>query len=185
MQKNWIGKSEGMEFTYKVKGTDETIGVYTTRPDTIMGASFLAVSTNHHTVIEVSKKNDEIKRFIEKQNKIKVAEADLAKQEKLGINTGLFAIHPFTGEELPIWIGNFVLSEYGSGALMAVPAHDQRDYEFAKKYNLEIKQVIEGSNQDNIDSAAILEKNRLINSNEFNGLYFDEAFEAIEKKQKN
>ena len=184
MQKNWIGKSEGMEFTYKVKGTDETIEVYTTRPDTIMGASFLAVSTNHHTVIEISKKNDEIKRFIEEQNKIKVAEADLAKQEKLGINTGLFAIHPFTGEELPIWIGNFVLSEYGSGALMAVPAHDQRDYEFAKKYNLEIKQVIEGSNQDNIDSAAILEKNRLINSNEFNGLYFDEAFEAIEKKAK-
>ena len=184
MQKNWIGKSEGMEFTYKVKGTDETIGVYTTRPDTIMGASFLAVSTSHHIAIEVSKKNDEIKRFIEEQNKIKVAEADLAKQEKLGINTGLFAIHPFTGEELPIWIGNFVLSEYGSGALMAVPAHDQRDHEFAKKYNLEIKQVIEGSNQDNIDSAAILEKNRLINSNEFNGLYFDEAFEAIEKKAK-
>ena len=184
MQKNWIGKSEGMEFTYKVKGTDETIEVYTTRPDTIMGASFLAVSTNNHTVIEISKKNEEIKRFIEEQNKIKVAEADLAKQEKLGINTGLFAIHPFTGEELPIWIGNFVLSEYGSGALMAVPAHDQRDYEFAKKYNLEIKQVIEGSNQDNIDSAAILEKNRLINSNEFNGLYFDEAFEAIEKKAK-
>ena len=184
MQKNWIGKSEGMEFTYKVKGTDETIGVYTTRPDTIMGASFLAVSTSHHIAIEVSKKNDEIKRFIEEQNKIKVAEADLVKQEKLGINTGLFALHPFTGEELPIWIGNFVLSEYGSGALMAVPAHDQRDYEFAKKYNLEIKQVIEGSNQDNIDSAAILEKNRLINSNEFNGLYFDEAFEAIEKKAK-
>ena len=184
MQKNWIGKSEGMEFTYKVKGTDETIGVYTTRPDTIMGASFLAVSTSHHIAIEVSKKNDEIKRFIEKQNKIKVAEADLVKQEKLGINTGLFALHPFTGEELPIWIGNFVLSEYGSGALMAVPAHDQRDHEFAKKYNLEIKQVIEGSNQDNIDSGAILEKNRLINSNEFNGLYFDEAFEAIEKKAK-
>ena len=184
MQKNWIGKSEGMEFTYKVKGTDETIGVYTTRPDTIMGASFLAVSTSHHIAIEVSKKNDEIKRFIEEQNKIKVAEADLVKQEKLGINTGLFALHPFTGEELPIWIGNFVLSEYGSGALMAVPAHDQRDHEFAKKYNLEIKQVIEGSNQDNIDSAAILEKNRLINSNEFNGLYFDEAFEAIEKKAK-
>ena len=184
MQKNWIGKSEGMEFTYKVKGTDETIGVYTTRPDTIMGASFLAVSTSHHIAIEVSKKNDEIKRFIEEQNKIKVAEADLVKQEKLGINTGLFALHPFTGEELPIWIGNFVLSEYGSGALMAVPAHDQRDHEFAKKYNLEIKQVIEGSNQDNIDSGAILEKNRLINSNEFNGLYFDEAFEAIEKKAK-
>ena len=184
MQKNWIGKSEGMEFTYKVKGTDEIIKVYTTRPDTIMGASFLAVSTSHRIAIEVSKKNDEIKRFIEEQNKIKVAEADLVKQEKLGINTGLFALHPFTGEELPIWIGNFVLSEYGSGALMAVPAHDQRDYEFAKKYNLEIKQVIEGSNQDNIDSGAILEKNRLINSNEFNGLYFDKAFEAIEKKGK-
>jgi leucyl-tRNA synthetase len=182
MQKNWIGKSEGMEFTFKLKDTDETIEVYTTRPDTIMGASFLALSTNHKTAAKASESSLSIKKFIEDQKKIKVAEADLAKQEKLGIDTGLFALHPFTGEELPVWIGNFVLSEYGSGALMAVPAHDQRDYEFAKKYDLAIKQVIKGSKKDDINEAAILEKNTLINSNEFDGLSFDEAFKAIEIK---
>ena len=182
MQKNWIGKSEGMEFTFKLKDTDETIEVYTTRPDTIMGASFLALSTNHKTSAKASESSLNIKKFIEDQKKIKVAEADLAKQEKLGIDTGLFALHPLTGEELPVWIGNFVLSEYGSGALMAVPAHDQRDYEFAKKYDLAIKQVIKGSKKDDINEAAILEKNTLINSNEFDGLSFDEAFKAIELK---
>ena len=136
MQKNWIGKSEGMEFTFKLKDTEESVKVYTTRPDTVMGVSFLALSTNHTLAINASESDSNIKQFIEDQKKTKVAEADLAKQEKLGIDTGLYAIHPFTGEELPVWIGNFVLSEYGSGALMAVPAHDQRDYEFAKKYNL-------------------------------------------------
>ena len=182
MQKNWIGKSEGMEFTFKLKDTEESIKVYTTRPDTIMGVSFLALSTNHTLAINASESDSNIKQFIEDQKKTKVAEADLAKQEKLGIDTGLYAIHPFTGEELPVWIGNFVLSEYGSGALMAVPAHDQRDYEFAKKYNLSIKQVIEDSKGDDINEAAILEKNTLINSKEFDGLDFSEAFKAIELK---
>ena len=182
MQKNWIGKSEGMEFTFKLKNMEESVEVYTTRPDTIMGVSFLALSTNHALAIGASESDSSIKKFIEDQKKTKVAEADLAKQEKLGIDTGLYAIHPFTGEELPIWIGNFVLSEYGSGALMAVPAHDQRDYEFAKKYNLSIKQVIEGSKDDDINEAAILEKNNLINSREFDGLDFTKAFKAIELK---
>ena len=182
MQKNWIGKSEGMEFTFKLKNMEESVEVYTTRPDTIMGVSFLALSTNHDLALGASESDPSIKKFIEDQKKTKVAEADLAKQEKLGIDTGLYAIHPFTGEELPIWIGNFVLSEYGSGALMAVPAHDQRDYEFAKKYNLSIKQVIEGSKDDDINEAAILEKNNLINSREFDGLDFTKAFKAIELK---
>ena len=182
MQKNWIGKSEGMDFTFKLKNMEESVEVYTTRPDTIMGVSFLALSTNHDLALGASESDSSIKKFIEDQKKTKVAEADLAKQEKLGIDTGLYAIHPFTGEELPIWIGNFVLSEYGSGALMAVPAHDQRDYEFAKKYNLSIKQVIEGSKDDDINEAAILEKNNLINSREFDGLDFTKAFKAIELK---
>ena len=182
MQKNWIGKSEGMEFTFKLKNMEKSVEVYTTRPDTIMGVSFLALSTNHDLALAASESDSSIKKFIEDQKKTKVAEADLAKQEKLGIFTGLYAIHPFTGEELPIWIGNFVLSEYGSGALMAVPAHDQRDYEFAKKYNLSIKQVIEGSKDDDINEAAILEKNNLINSREFDGLDFTKAFKAIELK---
>ena len=182
MQKNWIGKSEGMEFTFKLKNMEESVEVYTTRPDTIMGVSFLALSTNHDLAVGASESDSSIKKFIEDQKKTKVAEADLAKQEKLGIDTGLYAIHPFTGEELPIWIGNFVLSEYGSGALMAVPAHDQRDYEFAKKYNLSIKQVVEGSKDDDINEAAILEKNNLINSREFDGLDFTKAFKAIELK---
>ena len=182
MQKNWIGKSEGMEFTFKLKNMEESVEVYTTRPDTIMGVSFLALSTNHALAVGASESDSSIKKFIEDQKKTKVAEADLAKQEKLGIDTGLYAIHPFTREELPIWIGNFVLSEYGSGALMAVPAHDQRDYEFAKKYNLSIKQVIEGSKDDDINEAAILEKNNLINSREFDGLDFTKAFKAIELK---
>ena len=182
MQKNWIGRSEGMEFTFKLKNMEESVEVYTTRPDTIMGVSFLALSTNHALAIGASESDSSIQKFIEDQKKSKVAEADLAKQEKLGIFTGLYAIHPFTGEELPIWIGNFVLSEYGSGALMAVPAHDQRDYEFAKKYNLSIKQVIEGLKDDDINESAILEKNNLINSREFDGLDFDEAFKAIELK---
>ena len=182
MQKNWIGRSEGMEFTFKLKNMEESVEVYTTRPDTIMGVSFLALSTNHALAIGASESDSSIQKFIEDQKKSKVAEADLAKQEKLGIFTGLYAIHPFTGEEVPIWIGNFVLSEYGSGALMAVPAHDQRDYEFAKKYNLSIKQVIEGLKDDDINESAILEKNNLINSREFDGLDFDEAFKAIELK---
>jgi len=181
-QKNWIGKSEGMEFSFGIKGTKKYIEIFTTRPDTIMGASFIAISTSHYLSLEMAKENNEVKDFINELNKVKTAEADIAKQDKKGIETRFKAIHPFTKEELPIWIANFVLSDYGSGALMAVPGHDQRDFEFANKYNLPIKQVIEGNEKGDINKEAILEKNKLINSDEFNGLSFEEAFKAIEKK---
>ncbi len=181
-QKNWIGKSEGMEFSFEIEGTKRHIEIFTTRPDTIMGASFIAISTSHYLSLEMAEENEEVKDFINELNKVKTAEADLAKQDKKGIETRFKAIHPFTKEKLPIWIANFVLSDYGSGALMAVPGHDQRDFEFAKKYKLPIKQVIEGNKKDDINKEAILEKNTLINSGEFNGLSFEEAFKAIEKK---
>ena len=184
MQKNWIGKSEGMEFIFNFRKGETPISVFTTRPDTIMGVTFLAISGDHPIALSLEKENKDIKSFLKKINSIRLSEADLAKQEKLGIDTRLKAAHPFSGEEIPIWIGNFVLSGYGSGALMGVPAHDERDYDFAKKYDLQIKQVIEGSLEDKIEEGAILKKNKLINSEEFNGLDFEEAFNLIDKKAK-
>ena len=181
MQKNWIGKSEGMEFLFNVD-QQEPLTVFTTRPDTIMGVTFIAISIDHPLAIEQINKKKEIKTFSKKINKTRFTEADLANQEKLGIDTGLVTIHPFSGEEIPIWIANFVLSSYGSGALMGVPAHDQRDYEFAKKYRLRIRQVIQSSKDQDIEFSAIVEKNVLINSDEFNGLDFTNAFREIEKK---
>tara|TARA_B100001057_G_scaffold406973_1_gene420608 strand:- start:9241 stop:11691 length:2451 start_codon:yes stop_codon:yes gene_type:complete len=185
-QKNWIGKSEGMNFTFKVKDSAAKLDVFTTRPDTIMGVSFLAISASHYLSQEISRDNKLLKEFIGRQEKIKKSEADFAKQEKEGIFTGLYAIHPFTKGEIPIWIANFVLSDYGSGALMAVPAHDQRDFEFASKYDLPILPVIQNEEGNDYSySTAYTEKNRLINSGEFDGLGFDEAFKTIEKKAKN
>ena len=183
-QKNWIGKSEGMNFSFQVKNTKEAISVFTTRPDTIMGVSFIAISTSHSLCTGLASERSDIHKFIEKQNKVKQSEADFAKQEKEGLFTGLYAVHPFTKEEIPIWIANFVLSDYGSGALMAVPAHDQRDFEFATKYNLPILRVIQNDRDAENPEEAISEKNVLINSGEFDGLSFDGAFLAIEEKAK-
>mgnify|MGYP003323661879 FL=1 len=183
-QKNWIGKSEGMNFSFQVKNSKEAISVFTTRPDTIMGVSFIAISTSHSLCTGLASERSDINIFIEKQNKVKQSEADFAKQEKEGLFTGLYAVHPFTKEEIPIWIANFVLSDYGSGALMAVPAHDQRDFEFATKYNLPILRVIQNDRDAEDPEEAISEKNVLINSGEFDGLSFDEAFLAIEEKAK-
>ena len=182
MQKNWIGKSVGMKFIFNSKKEDIPISVFTTRPDTIMGVTFLAISGDHPIALDLEKENEDIKSFLKDINPTKLSEADLAKQEKLGIDTGLKATHPFSKEDIPIWIANFVLSAYGSGALMGVPAHDERDYEFAKKYSLNIKQVIKGPSEHKIEDGAIVEKNRLINSGEFDGLNFDEAFKQIDKK---
>ncbi len=183
-QKNWIGKSEGMNFSFQIKDSEEKINVFTTRPDTIMGVSFIAISSSHFLCADLEDTRNEISSFIEKQNKTKQSEAEFAKQEKEGVPTGLYAIHPFTKKEIPIWIANFVLSDYGSGALMAVPAHDQRDFEFANKYKLPVMQVIKNEENNEIDKEAYLEKNILINSGEFDGLKFDEAFLSIEKKAK-
>ena len=184
MQRNWIGKSEGMEFLFRVESHKEPLSIFTTRPDTIMGVTFLAISPDTKLAGKLTTKNKELENFVSKINNAKLKEADLAQQEKIGIDTGLKAIHPFSGEEIPIWIANFVLSGYGSGALMGVPAHDQRDYEFAMKYNLDIKQVIKASKEEDLASSAIIEKNILINSKEFDGLGFEDSFIAIEKKAK-
>ena len=181
-QKNWIGKSEGMNFSFGIEDREAMIDVFTTRPDTIMGVSFIAISSSHFLISDLSAKSDDIKEFVKKQGKIKVSEAEFAKQEKEGVFTNLFAIHPFTKEKIPIWIANFVLSDYGSGALMGVPAHDQRDFEFATKYKLPILPVIKNSHDEVKIQEATIEKNILINSGEFDGLNFDDAFQAIEKK---
>ncbi|STZ08266.1 Leucine--tRNA ligase [Moraxella caprae] len=145
MQHNWIGKSHGMEldFTYELNGQADKLTVFTTRPDTIMGVSYLAVSAEHPLAQYASRQNEKIAEFCRLCKQGSVAESELAKAEKVGMDTGLFAKHPVTGEDVAIWVANYVLMSYGSGAVMGVPAHDERDFEFAKKYNLEIKPVIE------------------------------------------
>ena len=185
MQSNWIGRSEGLTLDFELLSTNDdisSISVYTTRPDTLMGVTYLAVAPKHPLAEMVAAQNSKLAQFIEEQSKLKVAEAELATLEKLGIDTGLKAVHPITKEEIPIFVANFVLMTYGSGAVMAVPAHDQRDWEFAKKYNLPIKLVIEpfdSSEKTNLENKAFVNKGRLINSGEFDGLNFEEAFEAI------
>ncbi|MDI4483004.1 leucine--tRNA ligase [Moraxella lacunata] len=145
MQQNWIGKSHGMEldFSYKVDGQADKLTVFTTRPDTVMGVSYLAVSAEHPLAQYASRQNEKIAEFCKLCKQGSVAESELAKAEKMGIDTGLFAKHPITGDDVAIWVANYVLMSYGSGAVMGVPAHDERDFEFAKKYGLPIKQVIE------------------------------------------
>src|SRR5690242_15975813 len=142
MQRNWIGRSEGLEIHFDVEGVDESLSVFTTRPDTLMGATFVAVAAEHPLAAHAAKDNPQIARFIEECRHGGVSEAELETQEKRGIDTGLVAIHPVSGERLPIWIANFVLMGYGTGALMAVPGHDERDWEFAKKYELPIRMVV-------------------------------------------
>ena len=177
MQRNWIGKSKGAEIIYKVDKSDSPLKVFSTRPDTIFGVSFLAISPNHELSIQLAKENKDIKKFLETCKKQKVAEADMAKAEKLGIKTQINAIHPLTGNKLPLWIGNFVLLEYGTGVVMGVPAHDQRDYEFAKKYDIEIPQVITTNNKE--DVIPIINKGILINSDSYDGMTSDDASEKI------
>ena len=184
MQRNWIGRSEGVDITFKRADGQGEFSVYTTRPDTFMGVSYVAVAAAHPIAQEAAASNAEVAAFIEECKNTKVAEADVATMEKKGIATGLYAIHPLTGQEVPIWIANFVLMDYGSGAVMAVPAHDQRDFEFATSYGLEIKQVIAANEGDECDlsKAAYTEKGTLVNSGEFDGLDFDGAFNAIADK---
>ena len=186
MQTNWIGRSEGIDLVFEVAGGSEDslkwLSVYTTRPDTLLGVTYVAVAPQHPLAKKAASTNPGLADFIEQQIKIKVAEADLATMEKLGMDTGLKAIHPITNAEVNIFVANFVLMSYGSGAVMAVPGHDQRDWEFAKKYGLEIKQVIKPTSPNSfcdLKEAAYVEKGILINSGEFDGLDFESAFEAI------
>ena len=184
MQRNWIGRSEGVEITFDVADTAEKVAVYTTRPDTFYGVSYLGIAAAHPLAELAAEKNPELAEFIREAKNAKVAEADLATMEKKGMATGLFAIHPLTGEKLPIWVANFVLMHYGTGAVMAVPAHDQRDFEFAQKYDLPIKQVIAPLADEEIDltKQAFVEHGKLVNSAEFDGLDFDGAFNGIADK---
>lgn len=184
MQRNWIGRSEGVEITFDVADTAEKVAVYTTRPDTFYGVSYLGIAAAHPLADLAAEKNPQLAEFIREAKNAKVAEADLATMEKKGMATGLFAIHPLTGEKLPIWVANFVLMHYGTGAVMAVPAHDQRDFEFAQKYSLPIKQVIAPLADEEIDLTrqAFVEHGKLVNSAEFDGLDFDGAFNDIADK---
>ena len=184
MQRNWIGRSEGVEITFDVADTNEKVAVYTTRPDTFYGVSYLGIAAAHPLASLAAQNNSELAAFIQEAKNAKVAEADLATMEKKGMATGLFAIHPLTGEKLPIWVANFVLMHYGTGAVMAVPAHDQRDFEFAQKYSLPIKQVIAPLADEEIDltKQAFVEHGKLVNSAEFDGLDFDGAFNGIADK---
>jgi leucyl-tRNA synthetase len=142
MQRNWIGRSEGLEFSFGVAGSDETLGVYTTRPDTLMGVTFVSIAAEHPLALRAAETNPELAAFIADLRRGGVSEAELETQEKRGMATGLFAVHPISGEQVPIWVANFVLMGYGTGAVMAVPGHDARDFEFATKYSLPIKQVV-------------------------------------------
>ena len=183
MQKNWIGRSQGVEFSFERKGSEERLEVYTTRPDTVMGITYVAVAAQHPIATQAAASNSEIQAFIEECAHMSVAEADLAQAPKRGIATGQFVIHPFTGEEIPIWIANFVLMEYGSGAVMAVPGHDQRDWEFATQYGLPIKPVIQPLHDDpeyDLSEKAWCEKTGVtIHSGRFDGLPFADAFNAV------
>ena len=176
MQRNWIGKSYGCEVAFPLLGQDGQLKVYTTRPDTLMGASYVAVAAEHALATQAALTNPDLAAFIAECKRGSVAEADLATAEKKGMATGLFVSHPLNGERLPVWVANYVLASYGEGAVMAVPAHDERDFEFASKYQLPIKAVIK---QSDADSLPMTEHGLLFNSGEFDGLNFSQASDAI------
>ena len=184
MQRNWIGKSRGVELTF---GLDEAIAnldrieVYTTRPDTLYGVTYISLAAEHPITLALAENNTELAEFISACKQASVAEADMAQAEKLGMDTGLRATHPLTGEAIPVWVANYVLMDYGSGAVMAVPAHDERDWEFARKYSLPMKTVVcdpDGKPAQTADSA-YTEYGVLTASAEFDGRDFNEAFEGI------
>ena len=186
MQANWIGRSEGIDITFNLASPVNDIAdltVYTTRPDTFYGVTYVAVAAQHPLAEFAAQSNPDIARFIDECKNTKVAEAEMATMDKKGCATGFEVVHPLTGEKLPIWIANFVLMEYGSGAVMAVPGHDQRDWEFATKYHLPIQQVIAAKKGDedkcDLSASAYTEKGTLINSDKFDGLDFDAAFNGI------
>lgn len=191
MQRNWIGRSEGMEihFPYTLNGEEKTLDVFTTRPDTLMGVTYVSVAAEHPLAKHAAASNPALQSFIEACKKGSVAEADLAKAEKMGMDTGLTVTHPLTGQQVPVWVANYVLMSYGSGAVMAVPAHDERDFEFANKYQLPIKQVIDldenhkqGQQFDATtwqDWYGDKQNGVAINSGELDGLNFKQAFDNI------
>ena len=177
MQRNWIGRSEGVELDFAVSGFGD-LTVFTTRPDTLYGVSYLAVAAEHPLALEAAKNQPALQAFIEECRQVQASEEALETMEKRGMALGITARHPLTGEEIPVWVANFVLMGYGTGAVMAVPGHDQRDWEFARKYDLPIIQVIAGEGVD-LETAAFTEKGSLVNSGDYDGLTSAQAFERI------
>lgn len=180
-QRNWIGRSQGVQMKFGVENADEDLEIYTTRPDTLMGVTYVAVAAEHPLALEAAQNNADIAAFIEECKQGGVTEAEMETMEKKGIALGRHAIHPVSGKAVPIYAANFVLMTYGTGAVMAVPAHDQRDWEFAEKYGIDKIQVIVcPDGQDcNIDDKAFTEKGMLANSDPFNGISSDAAMDAI------
>ena len=181
MQRNWIGRSEGVELSFDVAGEDEPLTVYTTRPDTLMGVTYMAVAAEHPLAAKAAQTSPDVRAFIDECMQTDASEATLETMEKKGMPLGISAIHPLTGDEVPLWVANFVLMSYGTGAVMAVPGHDQRDWEFARKHDIEIRQVIapaDGTHID-MDDGAYIDKGVLVNSGEFDGMDFQTAFDAI------
>lgn len=189
MQRNWIGRSQGMDITFPSANPEiyaDGLTVFTTRADTLMGVTYVAVAAEHPMALKAAETNPELAAFIEECRMGSVAEADLATAEKKGMATGLSVKHPVTGEEVPVWIANYVLMSYGSGAVMAVPSHDERDFEFANKYGFTIKQVIDAKGADDADFDATQwqewygsKEGKLVNSGEFDGLDFQGAYDAF------
>ncbi len=181
MQRNWIGRSQGVELDFVVEGQADLLTVYTTRPDTLMGVTYVAVAAEHPLASLAAESSADIADFVQSCKVTQASEATMETMEKKGINSGLTAVHPISGKHVPIWIANFVLMGYGTGAVMAVPAHDQRDYEFARHYGIDIEQVIVPADGSTIDcsESAYTEKGRLIHSGQFDGLSSEQAFEAI------
>src|SRR3990167_8484393 len=170
MQRNWIGKSEGVEIDFAVVNLSSPLTIYTTRADTLFGVTYLGISIEHPLTQWAAEKNPELQSFLAQNKKSGVSEADIATQEKRGMETGLFAIHPITQKPIPIWVTNFVLMDYGSGAVMAVPAHDERDHAFAKKYHLDIQPVIKAPESWDFNKAAYTDYGVLLNSGDFDNL---------------
>ena len=186
MQRNWIGKSHGVRFAfpYQFDGKDEKLWVYTTRANTIMGVTFVAVAAKHPLAAHAAKNDPKLAAFIEECKQGGIAEADIATMEKKGMDTGLRVIHPLTGEPVPVWVGNYVLMGYGEGAVMAVPAHDERDFGFAKKYGLPIRQSVQVQSETfSTDAWAEWyggkERGVCVNSGKYDGLSHEEAVDAI------
>lgn len=181
MQANWIGRSEGVEMDFQVPGMEQPLRIYTTRPDTLMGVTYLAVAAEHPLAYKAAENQPELMAFINECKVMETSEAAMETMEKRGVDSGIKAIHPITGEQVPVWIANFVLMGYGTGAVMSVPAHDQRDFEFAQKYGIGIKQVIFARDGEQADCSeqAYTAKGILRNSGEFDGLTSEQAFAAI------
>ncbi|MFQ3675147.1 MAG: leucine--tRNA ligase [Endomicrobiia bacterium] len=179
MQQNWIGKSIGAEVNFKVKDKNYNIKIFTTRPDTLFGATFMAIAPEHELSLEIAKNNNEVAEYIKKVSKETLRERKLSK-EKTGVFSNLYSINPVNGKEIPIYITDYVLMEYGTGAIMCVPAHDQRDFEFAKKFGIEIVEVIRPvDKKTSLPNAAYEEEGIMVNSGIYNGLTSAEGREKI------